>query len=253
MAKIEKFATIEEAASALGCEITDKTRAYLQTLVKSAVSENAGAKKANLLAEAEAFGLTGLDKDKETVDSLKVRIVNFLFANAMQEELDKFAGENNLVVDAEGKIFRKKAAIKPIEERNAGKTPGSVGALSIAILQDPDYAGKTIAELVELFSEFCEMSGYPGKKTTPTSLNWYVNYARKHKIEIIERPKTSKAKTAEGGAVLGAELTLEKALAPKGFAKKKTEGKEAGTSDLGGELSLDGTVQGEEQAEAVGE
>ena len=223
----KKFATIEEVATQMGVEINDQTRPFLSTFVlkeKGVGAEAAGAKKKELFDEAVLYGVEIAEKDKETVDSLKIRIVGHLFSEGRTEELAEFCEKNKLAVDDEGKIFRVKAAVKPIEERNAGGKAGTIGNLSILILQEEDYADKSVAELVELFPEFCELQGYPeqgAKGTTVASLQWYVNYCRKHFIQIVERKRAAKAAKTEGGKQLGAELTLEKALAPKGFAKKK--------------------------------
>lgn len=225
----KKFATIEEVAAQMGVEINEQTKPFLSTFVlkeKGAGVEAAGAKKKELFDEATLYGVEITEKDKETVDSLKIRIVGHLYSEGREEELAEFCEKNKLAVNEEGKIYRVKAAIKPIEERNAGGKEGTIGNLSIKILQEEDYADKSVAELVELFPAFCEAQGYAeqgAKGTTVASLQWYVNYCRKHFIQIVERKRATKAAKVEGGKQLGAELTLEKALAPKGFAKKKAD------------------------------
>lgn len=225
----KKFATIEEVAAQMGVEINEQTKPFLSTFVikvkgEAGSVETAGAKKKELFAEAEMYGVTIAEADKETVDSLKIRIAGHLFSEGREEELTAFCEKNKLAVDENGKLYRVKAAVKPIEERNAGGKAGTIGNLSILILQEEDYADKSVAELVELFPEFCELQGYAeqgAKGTTVASLQWYVNYCRKHFTQIVERKRAAKVAKTEGGKQLGAELTLEKALAPKGFAKKK--------------------------------
>ena len=234
----KKYATIEEVAEAMCVEITEQTRPFLSTFLlktKGEGAEAAGNKKKELFASAEMYGVMIEDKEKETVDSLKVRIVGHLYSEGREEELQEFCAQNKLTVDEDGKIFRVKAAIKPIEERNAGTREGTVGNLSIKLLQDERYADRPISELVDIFPDFCVEQGFPeqgAKGTTSSSLQWYVNYCRKHFIPICERKKVTKTIKTEGGGSkqLGAELTLEKALAPKGFAKKKVEAAEGGES-----------------------
>lgn len=242
----KKYATIEEVAEAMGVEITDQTRPFLSTFVlktKGEGAETAGNKKKELFTAAEMYGVVIADKEKETVDSLKVRIVGHLFSEGREDELKEFCAQNKLTVDEEGRIFRVKAAIKPIEERNAGTREGTIGSLSIKLLQDERYADKSISELVELFSDFCVEQGYPeqgAKGTTASSLQWYVNYCRKHFIPICERKKATKTVKAEGGTKqLGAELTLAKALEPKGFAKKKAQVAAEHNDDGGESLNLE--------------
>jgi hypothetical protein len=225
----KKYATIEEVASAMGVEINAQTKPFLSSFVlkeKGVGAEIAGAKKKELFAEAELYGVKIAEADKETVDSLKIRIVGHLYSEGREDELGEFLEKNRLAIDGEGKIYRVKSAVKPIEERNAGGKEGTIGNLSIKILQDEEYADKAISELVFLFPEFCDEQGYSeqgAKGTTVASLQWYVNYCRKHFIEIVERKRVTKTVKGESGKQLGAELTLEKALAPKGFAKKKAE------------------------------
>lgn len=234
----KKFNTIEEVAAQMGVEINDQTRPFLSTFVlkpKGEGAEAAGAKKKELFEEAALYGVEIAEKDKETVDSLKIRIVGHLYSEGREEELAEFCEKNKLAVNEEGKIYRVKAAVKPIEERNAGGKEGTIGNLSIKILQEEAYADKSVAELVELFPAFCEEQGYPeqgAKGTTTASLQWYVNYCRKHFIQIVEHKRATKAAKTEGGKQLGAELTLEKALAPKGFAKKKEATAAPAASDL---------------------
>lgn len=241
----QKYATIEEVAIVMGIEINDATKPFLNKFVKKAGVEGAGQRKKELLAKAEAYGLAvgeengGFDPEKENVDSLKIRIIQHLLGEARFEELTEFASSYNLVVDTDtGRIFRQKAAVKKIEDRNAGQTPGSVGALSIAILQDERYADMTIAELVTIFPTFAEEQTGEPKTTTQPALQWYVNYCRKHDIAIIDRKRPTKAKV-EGAGSVGAELTLDKALAAKGFAKKKIAEAGAASEASEGELTLD--------------
>lgn len=222
MAKAPKFDTIEEAAEAMGIpEINDQNKPFLLTFVKKSTNETSSQRKKHLLEEAAGYGLDGLDEAVETVDSLKLRICQFLYNEARFEDLDEFAGRNNLGVDHEdGRVYRIKAAVKPIEQRNAGSKEGTVGYNTIALLQDEEYADLSVAELVEKFSEI-----NPEQKTTAPSIQWYINYCRKKDIPIVERKRASRAKadadSAGDGKVFGAELTLEKALAPKNFKKKK--------------------------------
>ncbi len=229
-----KYETIEEAAEASGIELNDQTRPFLDTFVKKAGS-NAGAKKKALFEELVEIGLTDLDLDKETMDSLKVRGCQHFYAEGDMEALEEFAGRFNLVVNQEdGSIHRAKAKVKPIEERNAGKKEGTVGWITIQMLQDEAYADIPVTEMAEHFADYAAELGYPETKpTTAASIQWYINYCRKTGVEICERVRKTKA--AADGTALGAELTLEKALAPRGFKKKAAPVEEA--SD--GELDLD--------------
>ena len=234
----KKFATLEEAAAAMGIEITPQTTPFISAFVikeKGAPAESTSNRKKELFEEAELFGLAIADKDKETVDSLKLRIVKFLHDEGRDSELEDFCAANKLAVNEEGKVYRVKAAIKSIEERTAGGRAGTIGNLTILLLQDETYADLSVADLVDEFPKFCEAKGYAeqgAKGTTTASLQWYVNYCRKHFIEIVERKRATKGVKVEGGKQLGAELTLEKALAPKGFAKKKAEAAPADALDL---------------------
>lgn len=236
MSKVQKFETIELAAQAMGVEINDQTRPFLETFVIKEKGVSANAKKKALYDEIVAMGVEGLDFDAETMDSLKVRGCAFLYNEGMFDELDAFAARFNLAVDHEtGSIHRVKATVKAIEDRNAGGKEGTVGWLTIKMLQDEDYADKSIQELVDGFSEFAANLGYPDvKPTTAPSIQWYVNYCRKKGIEICERKRAARAQKGTGGVALGAELTLEKALAPRGFKKK-----DGAAADTGAELNLD--------------
>lgn len=243
----KKYETIEEVALAMNIEINEMTTPFLKKFVKKSGVEGAGQRKKELLEKAAAYGVVvgeengGFDPEKETVDSLKIRIIQHLLGEVRLEELSEFADSYNLVVDEDtGKIFRKKAAVKKIEDRSAGKTPGSVGALTIAILQDPRYADHSVAELATAFPEFVAEQGYEPRATTNPSIQWYINYCRIKQIEIIPRKRAAKARV-EGGTSVGAELTLDKALAAKGFAKKKkaAEDDDAVPSAAEGELTLD--------------
>lgn len=225
MATAPKFETIEQAAEALGIEVNEQTTPYLKQLIKKAKGLGGGGttSKQKLIDKCAELGLE-LDFDKENADSLKIRIIAYLFGQDRLEEAELFAAEYKLVLDTEtGRVYRAKAKVKDISERNAGRTPGSVGALTIEILQDPEYAEMSVAELVDIFPAFAESKGYPGKTTTPPAVQWYVNYCRKKDIEFIERPTKARAASA-GGTVHGAELTLDKALASKAFKKKPVEG-----------------------------
>ena len=222
----KKFASLEEVAAQMGVEINAQTKPFLSTFVikeKGAAAEATTSKKKELLEEAELYGVVIADKDKETVDSIKLRIAGHLFNEERTEELEEFLAKVKLAISEEGKVYRVKASIKPIEERNAGNREGTIGNLSIKILQDPAYADLSVADLVEEFPAFCDAQGFPelgAKGTTSSSLSWYVNYCRKHFIEVVERKRVVKAVKTEGGKQLGAELTLEKALKPRGFQKK---------------------------------
>jgi len=236
MAKIEKFETIEEAASAMGVELNDQTRPFLETFVKKAGGVSAGAKKKALYEEVVAMGVEGLELDKETMDSLKVRGCQHLFAEGDTDGLDSFAARFNLAVDHEsGAVHRVKAKVKPIEERNAGKKEGTVGWLTIKMLQDERFADVPVTEMVEQFSAFAEELGYPDvKPTTAPSIQWYINYCRKTDVEICERKRVARAAGGSSdGPTLGAELTLEKALEPRGFKKN------AAPAETGSDLDLD--------------
>lgn len=231
----KKFATLEEAAAAMGVELTDQIKPFLNTFVikdkkeKVDGEEAASNRKKELLEAATLYGLAIEDKSKETVDSLKIRIVDFLYKNDREDELAEFCGANKLAIGEDGKLYRVKAAVKTIEDRKAGDKEGTVGNLTILLLQEEEYADMSIPELVEVFPEFCEKQGYPeqgAKGTTASSMQWYVNYCRKHFIQIVERKRAAKSGKTKTGKQLGAEMTLEKALAPRGFAKKKAESSE---------------------------
>lgn len=248
MAKIEKFETIEDAATAMGVELNDQTTPFLETFVKKAGSGvSAGAKKKALFEEVVAMGVEGMELDKETMDSLKVRGCQHLFAEGDGDALDEFAARFNLAVDHEtGAVHRVKAKVKPIEERNAGKKEGTVGWLTIQMLQDERFADVPVTDMVDQFSEFAAELGYPDvKPTTAPSIQWYINYCRKTGVEICERKRVARAAAGTEGTTLGAELTLEKALEPRGF-KKKPASEETG-SDLN--LDDDAVEQEEETTE----
>lgn len=232
---VAKFETIEQAAQALGIEVNEQTTPYLKQLVKKVKGEGGITAKQKLAETAKELGLE-LNLDEENADSLKIRIISFLFGQDRLEEAQLFAHEHRLVLDVDsGRIYRAKSAVKNIAERNAGVTPGSVGALTIAILQDPAYAELDVPGLVAAFPEFAEAAGYPGKVTTPPSVQWYINYCRTKGISYIPRPSKSKVKSKDGRIVFGAELTLDKALASKAFKKKGTA-----AASVGEDLSLEG-------------
>lgn len=229
-----KYDTIEEAAAAAGIEVNDQTRPFLLAAVKK-TGAPAGEKKKKLFAEVEAMGIENLDADKETMDSLKVRGCQYLYTQADFDALDEFAGRFNLAVDHEtGAVHRVKAKVKPIEERNAGSKEGTVGWVTIQMLQDEAYSEMPVTDMIAHFTDFAAELGYPEMKaTTAPSIQWYINYCRKKGIEICDRKRATKAAVNEGGQALGAELTLEKALAPKQFKKKaKVEADEEGDLDL---------------------
>jgi hypothetical protein len=235
----KKFATLEEAAAAMGVELTDQIKPFLNTFVikekkeKVEGEETTSNRKKELLEKAELYSVPIADKAKETVDSLKIRITQHLYSEGKTEELEEFCAANKLAVDEDGKLYRVKAAIKSIEDRVAGDKAGTVGNLTILMLQSEEYADMSMPELAAEFPAFCEAQGYPeqgAKGTTPASITWYVNYCRKHFIQIVERKHAKKATgKTKTGKQLGAEMTLEKALTPRGFAKKKAE---AGSVDL---------------------
>lgn len=228
-----KFDTVEQAAAALGIEVNEQTTPYLKQLIKREKGAAPTGNKPKLIEKAKELGLE-LDFDKETADSLKIRIISTLFGQDRTEEAEIVAAEYKLILDTEtGRVYRAKAPVKDISERNAGMTPGSVGALTIAMLQDEAYASMTVAELVDAFPAYAERNGVPGKVTTIPSVQWYVNYCRKKNIEYIPRPSKARAKGVPGTR-FGAELTLDKALAAKAFKKKADEAAE-------GELDLTGT------------
>ncbi len=238
MAKVQKFDTIEEAAAASGIEINDQTRPFLETFVKKAGGSSAGAKKKALFEEVEAMGVEGLELDKETMDSLKVRGCQHLYSQGDFDGLDEFAGRFNLAVDHEtGAVHRVKAKVKPIEERNAGKKEGTVGWITIKMLQDERFADMPVTDLVNEFSAYAAELGYPDvKPTTAPSIQWYINYCRKTGVEICERKRAARSQAGgDDGPNLGAELTLEKALAPRGFKKTK----KADEAETGSDLNLD--------------
>ena len=250
MAKMQKFDTIEEAAAASGIEINDQTRPFLESFVKKASNlggVSAGAKRKALYDEVVAMGIDDLDFEKETMDSLKVRGCQYLFSMGEFDALDEFAGRFNLAVDHEtGAVHRVKAKVKPIEERNAGKKEGTIGWLTIQLLQSEEHADLPVSDLVAQFSDFAAELGYPDvKPTTAPSIQWYINYCRKTGVEICERKKVTKA-AVEGGQSLGAELTLEKALAPKQFKKKAPVEETGADLDLGGEVADENAEVAEE-------
>lgn len=228
MAAKVKYATIEEAAVACGIELTEQSRPFLQAFVKKAEgapSEGSNNKKKELLENAKVFGVTGIEEDKENSTTLQIKILTFLFEEGRTEEMNEFAQKHNLHVTEEGHIHRVRAAVKPIEERNAGVKEGTIGYNTIQLLKNLDFADLTAAELADKLMEVY------GQKTTAPSVQWYVNYCTKKDIEIAPRKRAAKGKVAgEAGLVLGAELTMEKATAPKGFAKKAAP---AAAADLG--------------------
>jgi hypothetical protein len=267
MAKAQKYDTIEEVAAAMNVEINDKTRSFLEAFVKKAPGEAAGAKRKDLLKEAELFGVQGLDPDNENIGTLQIKIIGFLFDNARLDEMKEFAAKHKLFVTDTGAIHHIKQAVKSIEQRNAGVKEGSVGYNTIQLLKEEEYAGCTAAELVQKLAEIFE------QETTPACIQWYINYCHKKKeaaekakaeaiataeaagevlepdkvlafdttienFTIAERTRAIRTKTVAGtGVALGAQLTMEKATKPKGFKKKPAV---AGTAELGAPLKLDG-------------
>lgn len=245
MAGKQKYDTIEEVVEATGIELNEKTRPFLESFVKKATavkSESTASKKKDLLAEAAKYGLEGLDPEVENATTILIKVINFLQEAGRTEEMKTFASQNNLFVTEEGHIHRVRQAIKPIEQRNAGVKEGSVGYNTIQLLKDPDYASLSAAELAQKQAEVY------GQNTTPSCVQWYINYCNKRKtaaelegnhemakeFTICPRQRVTKTAKASGGTVaLGAELTLEKALKPRGFAKKKTD-----ASDLGEQMEV---------------
>lgn len=224
MSAKQKFETIEAAAEAMGVEINDKTRPFLESFVKKEKSASTSEKKKALFEQAELFGVA-VDTEKDNTQALIIKIASHLFSEGMTEELSSFTAEHGIVVTDEGRIFHKRAGVKPIAERNSGVKEGSVGYNTIQLLKDEDLADKTPAELAEVIEERF------GQKTTPASISWYINYCKQKGIEICQRTRTKKTTKVEGGVVLGAELTLEKAYAPKGFKKKVAPAGEEATID----------------------
>jgi hypothetical protein len=248
MAKQTKYDTIEEVVAATGVELNEKTRPFLESFVKKAAgtpgeaSVTSSAKKKGLLEQAELFGVKGLDPENENSTMLQVKIITHLFDEGRLEECKEFAAANNLFVTDTGAIHRVKQAIKPIEQRNAGVKEGSVGYNTIQLLKEDEYAGLTASELAVKQAEVF------GQTTTAACIQWYINYCHKKKeaalaagnaeladeFTIAVRQRTARAsKAAEGGVVLGAELTLEKASKPRGFQKKAT------TATLGEQMDLE--------------
>lgn len=228
MAAKQKFETIEAASAEMGVEINEKTRPFLMSFVKKAEGASASQKKTELIEEATRFGVQGIEADKENATTLQIKILTFLFENDRIDEMKTFATKYNLFVTDDGAIHRVRQAVKPIEQRNAGVKEGSVGYNTIQLLKDPEYSSLTAAELAEKQLEIYD------QKTTSSCVQWYINYCHKKvealkvlgedptPYEICERKRTARSnKAAEGGVALGAELTLEKAMKPRGFAKKK--------------------------------
>lgn len=225
MSAKQKFETIEAAAEAMGVEINDKTRPFLESFVLKAKSgASSSEKKKALFEQAELFGVL-VDTEKDNTQALIVKIASFLFAEGMTEELASFSAEQGIVVTEEGRIFHKRAGVKPIAERNSGMKEGTVGYNTIQLLKDEKLADKTPAELAAILKERFE------QETTPSSVSWYINYCKQKNIEICPRLKAKKTVKAEDGVVLGAELTLDKAYAPKGFKKKAAPAAEEAAID----------------------
>ena len=224
MSAKQKFETIEAAAEAMGVEINEKTTPFLETFVKKEKSASTSEKKKAFFEQAELFGVP-VDADKENTQSLIIKIAGHLFSEGMTEELTSFAAEHNIVVTEEGRIFHKKQGVKPIAERNSGGKEGSVGYNTILLLKDEELVDKTPAELADILMERF------GQKSTPASISWYINYCKQKGIEICDRKRTKKSAKVEGGVTLGAELTLDKAYAPKGFKKKEKPAGEEATID----------------------
>lgn len=246
MAGKQKYDTIEEVVAATGVELNEKTRPFLESFVKKAAKEageSSSSKKKSLLEKAKELGFEGLNAEEENTSSLLVKIITFLFDAGREEEMKAFASENNLHVTEEGHIHRIRQAVKPIEQRNAGVKEGSVGYNTIQLLKDPELASLSASELAQKQAEVY------GQNTTAACVQWYINYCNKKKLSaeaegnvelaeeytICQRQRAARTgKAATSGIALGAELTLEKAMKPRGFAKKKAE-----ASDLGDSMKLD--------------
>lgn len=247
MAGKQKYDTIEEVVAATGVELNEKTRPFLESFVKKAAKdstgESASSKKKALLEKAKELGLEGLNPEEENVSMLLVKIITFLFDAGREEEMKAFASENNLHVTESGQIHRIRQAVKPIEQRNAGVKEGSVGYNTILLLKDSELASLSAAELAQKQAEVY------GQNTTAACVQWYINYCNKKKLAaeaegsmelaaeytICQRQRSVRTtKAATNGIALGAELTLEKAQKPRGFAKKKASG-----SDLGETMAID--------------
>ena len=238
----QKYDTIEEVVAATGVELNEKTRPFLESFVKKvavAKGESSTNKKKELLAKAEAFGMSGIKPEEENVSMLLVKIITFLYDEGRTDEMNSFAAENNLHVTEDGHIHRIRQAVKPIEQRNAGVKEGSVGYNTIQLLKNEEYASLSASELAIKQAEVY------GQNTTAACVQWYINYCNKRKaaaetegnVEMAEefticvRQRAARTVKASGGNVaLGAELTLEKAMKPRGFAKKKAEGSDLGNS-----------------------
>jgi len=245
MAKVTKYDTIEQVVEATGVELNEKTRAFLESFVKKAAGaagESASAKKKTLLEQAELFGVQGLDPENENSTMLQVKIITHLFEAGRVDEMKEFAASQNLYVTDEGHIHRVRQAVKPIEQRNAGVKEGSVGYNTIQLLKNPEFANLTASELALKQAEIY------GQNTTAACVQWYINYCNKKKaaaeaegnadlaeeFTIAPRQRAARAtKSAEGGVVLGAELTLEKAAKPRGFKKK------AAPTELGDQMNIE--------------
>jgi len=247
MAGKQKYDTIEEVVAATGVELNEKTRPFLESFVKKAAgskegSDSASAKKKALLEQAVVFGIEGIDASAENVTMLQIKIITFLYDAGRLEEMNTFAAANNLHVTEEGHIHRVRQAVKPIEERNAGVKEGSVGFNTIQLLKDPEFAKLSAAELAIKQAEIY------GQNTTAACIQWYINYCGKkaaaasaagnsdlaEEFEICPRQRSTRGgKAVEGAVKLGAELTMEKASKPRGFAKKT-----AGSADLGEQMEV---------------
>lgn len=259
MAAKQKYDTLEQVVEATGIELNEKTRPFLESFVKKATgaSDSATAKKKDLLEKAAMFGVKELDPEKENVSSILVRIISHLFEEGRLDEMKEFATAHSLYVTDTGSIHRIRQAVKPIAQRNAGVKEGSVGYNTIQLLKRDDLSGLTAAEISgKLAEEY-------GQTTNASCVQWYINYCHKkveainelivtaqnegketttleterEKFAIVQRVRSgrTRAAAAGGGVVLGAELTLDKALKPKGFAKKNTA--DAG---LGEAMDLEG-------------
>jgi len=246
MAKQTKYDTIEEVVAATGIELNAKTRPFLESFVKKAATApgevSVSAKKKALLEQAELFGVKGIDAENENATMLLIKIITFLHEENRTEECKEFATANSLYVTDEGHIHRIRQSVKPIEQRNAGVKEGSVGYNTIQLLKDPEHSGLTAAELA------LKQADMYGQSTTAACIQWYINYCNKKRdaaaaegnldlaeeFTIAPRTRVSRAvKSAEGGVVLGVELTLEKAAKPRGFQKKVK------TDELGDQMDLE--------------
>lgn len=227
--KVKKFDNLEEAALALGLEVTDENKPLLMLMVRGSVGRGPSKSKEMLLGYAKSIGMEVV-ADDETVELLKIKIAYFLRdseGEEMEAELAKFLDEHNLVFNDDGDLYTKKAGVKPITERRSGLKPGTVGYATILLLGDEMYKDASIEDCIAALA-----AGYSGEpvKTTTTSFRWYVTYVQKMLAEnpsVITdafgedytfHPRTRKARVqTESGATVnvGRKLTVEDALAKR--------------------------------------